>query len=444
MQKYANYSTILNETILTLSSNRTGYLELFLDTFNLILPLLLFIFSLIGIYIYYNRRKHIVTYKFEDRHQIDTSIKSTDNLITNYNSLFYLIKVSITNYIPWLILIIFLSITYAIAGIIGVKILIAFLTSLHIAITFKLYSRLYKIEIEEGNRNFGYISLNILLLSFIKIFIYAYSKAYIVFKISYFHPVRSTLDRLSAKGIIRKIVYPLVIMLHLLFYVALAIIVVIQYSVHLLFYALIPIFFIITSFKLFIIYEFLLLFYHLIKCMPLYQLTRSMIKEPMFVNLEMMNGETIENMVLYQTTISDYRVKGYITHKEYIVPSCAVKSISEDYQFKLKDLESVINREYILPLENANLGPEKKIVEFFINLVIKKLIQHIWYEKAKIHLKMNELNLSKKSLEKALESVKDNKSAYNNFMHLLRTDIEVDYIRNEEWFIQLLNQPYEE
>lgn len=178
--------------------------------------------------------------------------------------------------------------------------------------------------------------------------------------------------------------------------------------------------------------------------MPLYQVVMSMMKEPKFIDLEMMNGEIVENLLLYQTTLSDYRVKGYNTHKEYIIPCHNVKSITEDYTFKLKELDNVINEKYLLPLENVTLGINERIVKMFINIVIEKFIHRVWYEKAKIHLKMNELNLSKEALEETLECVKGNKTLYTNFMSLLRTDIELDKVRNEGWFIQLHNQVNED
>lgn len=442
MSQYTNYSNILSEAVLALPPNSVEYLQELLETFNLIFPFLLFFLTLFGIYIYYTKKKHTISYKLEDTHKIDSSTQSTNNLIENYNSIFHLLKSFIKTPLTWIISIVLLVLTYAIAGFAGMKVLIAVGISVHIAFFFKLFSRFYKIQIEEGKKNLGYISLNTLLLSLTKLFVYALSKANKVFKLSHFPSVKSTLDRLHAKSTtIRRIAYPFIVGVHVLFYAFLLITVIIRYSIHLLIYAFVPVFLVITSFKIFVVYEFLLFFYHIAKCIPLYQVVRSMMNAPKFINIDMIDGGTVENLILYQTTLSDYRAKGYNTRKEYIIPSHNVKFITEDYTFKLNELNNVIDENYLLPLEDVDLGYNESVIRFFLSFVKKGTIHKVLYEKAKFHLKMNEFNLCKEALEETLKCVIRNKKLYSPFMSLLKTDSDLDNVRNEEWFIQLLTEP---
>lgn len=440
---------LIKYTLITFFSKYFGDSQHLLETFNNALPLFLSLITLFAIYIYYNKNKYTISYKLKKTNEIDKSPKSVNNIIENSNSIFYILKyIYGASFLIWIIWFLVLAFVYYIFGYIGVKISIAIIFSLHIIVFSKLYAVYCKNQIEEGQKNFGYISLHIMLLSAVKLLIHIRQivKKRPTFSVTI---VKSFLDKLSVKGYLRNALYVFMLFWTTLRYIIVLPFILIRPVIFVLVCILIPSVLVLNDWIFFFIYLFLLLFYYVVKCMPLYQSVKSMSKEPMFVNLEMLDGEIIENLLLYQTTLTDYRFKSYNTHKEYIVPYSNVKKISEDYDFELKQLDNVIDQKYDFPLKN--IGSNGNFIKKYVDELAKQVMHKVWYKKAKIYVKINDLSLAKIALEKAVESVKyttfsrkKNKRIYLDFILLLETDNEFNKFHNCDWFIELVNQPYED
>lgn len=344
-----------------------------------------------------------------------------------------------------------LTLIYFIFGYIWVKISIAIIISLHIYFFLNINITLYRIQLEEGKKNFDYISLYILLLSTVKIFIYYITKYLTGYNKLYLFNLKFFLDSFNINKYIRIGFLAVISLMKILISIVLLPLILIRNFIFVLTCILIPSLLIVNTITFFLLYEILLLCYYIIKCMPLHQTVESISKEPKIVNLETLDGEIIENLLLYQTTLTDYRLKNYNTHKELIVPYSNVKRIYEDYEFELKQLDNVSEQKYLFPLENINLGIGEFLIRKFVDILARRVMYRVWYKKAKIYVKINNLNQAKVSLEKAVESINlisinsnKNKKIYYDFIFLLKNDEELSKFKNDSWFVELINQPYKE
>ncbi|WMW22913.1 hypothetical protein RE476_03565 [Methanolobus mangrovi] len=439
--------SLIKETIISYNLKFIDEMPHLLTIFNTALPLIIALLTSFGIYVYYNKNKYALSYKLEKPHEIDASPKSVNNVIENWVSFSKLLKYtcgfSFLLWVFWSILLIFV---YLIFGYVGVKVGIAIILSLHIFVISKLYSVMYKIQIEEGRNNYGYISIYTLFVSITRLLIYVFLNLYNVHKKSFFSTVSSILDKLSIEGNVRYIFYAVSLVFRLLILPIVLIRVLVRSFVFILIYLAIPASLILNSLEFFILYESLLLVYFVVKCMPLYQNVRTMSRDPLFVNIEMINGETISHLLLYQTTLSDYRFKSYITQKEFIVPHCNIKKICEDYGFELRQLDNLIEQKHFLISDFNNLKYQQDTIKMLIRVFQNQYMHRVWYKKAILYKRMNEPDQMKLSLEEAIKSTKSayvfptkSRKVYLQFISFLKKDKEFYDERDNKWFIDLLD-----
>ena len=428
-------------------SDALTYFNKSLTLFNNLLPLLIAVLTTIAIYIFYIKHKFKLQYKLEKSPEIDTSPKSINTILENSNSVFYLLKkLYSSSFLVWIIWILLLTITYFIFGYTGIKVIIAILISLHIIVFFKISSKLFEIQIEEGHNNFGYISSYVTLVSVAKLMLLYIPKVKEENKNKKSSRTYAYLKQISFGNQVNKIISGSLSFISLLLRGLMSSIHLFKFARLFLISIVIPTILILNSFQIFIFYELLLLFYYGCKCIPLSQVVNTMSKEPSFVNLEIVDGEIIENLLLHQTTSVDYRVKNYKTYNEFIVPVHNVKKMSEDFTFELNQLDNVTNHNFLHILNDTGIKYDLMIKGFIVGLIQPSMYK-IWYKKALIYMKMNELDKVKLCLEKAIESsdhatmrIKKNKIIHSNFISFLKNDNRLSEIKNEKWLIELLDK----
>ena len=162
-------------------------------------------------------------------------------------------------------------------------------------------------------------------------------------------------------------------------------------------------------------------------------LNKLLLNPPLLLNVEYSTGETENNLILYQTTSLDYRFKRKNSIEEIIIPATSIKSIQFDYDIQLNRLDEL--------LDVGQLRFEKlKLPSFIDKIILSKIGSKItekkpklWYDKATIYLKIDDLENTEKSLRKAIELDK-------NIKDIAMNDVDLIKIQSEKWFIDLINE----
>jgi len=192
-----------------------------------------------------------------------------------------------------------------------------------------------------------------------------------------------------------------------------------------------------SQMELFYLWASIWIIFYLLKLMVLHYKLKLMENPPLFVNIEYSTGDIIENMILYQTTSTDYRFKKKNSDEEYIIPYTSIIKIHLNYDFELNELDQLLKLD-TLDLNHIEHPKYRKLSASIVNYLdnsilsmIKKSKPDFWYRKAIIYNKLVDFNGAEKCLGNAIkldESCRDK----------AEKDTDFDGIRNEQWFIDLV------
>ncbi|WP_197076157.1 hypothetical protein [Methanosarcina sp. MTP4] len=393
----------------------------------------------------YVKKKYTIKYELEENPEIDLSPRSVNNIIENLNSSFKFFKYffSISCIMAFFYFII-IGIAFYLFEYNGLKISASILFTLHIILFFKIYLRFYQIQIKEGLQNNGYITLNIILTSVIKLISQISSfKAFP--KKTRMLKTRGYLERFPEKKQIKQVIQIVEFILNIPQFLIISIFDLFRTVVFIFLYIIIPSFLAVNSLTGLLLYESIIILYYGTKFISLHRVIVSMMEKPKFVTLHALDGTITENLILYKTTSVDYRFKNYVEGDEVIFPFSSVKKISQCYIFELKELDKVINEEFLPLCDTINNQHGKIIVASLLFTNVRNNLYHLWYRKAKIYMKMGEQDKTKIALTNAVKASKNstfrsrkNENVHSAFIDTLMHDDELINIRKENWFTDLL------
>lgn len=203
-------------------------------------------------------------------------------------------------------------------------------------------------------------------------------------------------------------------------------------KVHLIF-IIITFDFLLYQIELFYIWAILMTLFYSSQYLNHLYLNKLLLNPPLLLNVEYSTGETENNLILYQTTSLDYRFKRKNSIEEIIIPATSIKSIQFNYDIQLNRLDEL--------LDIGQLRFEKlKLPSFIDKIILSKIGSKItekkpklWYDKATIYLKIDDLENTEKSLRKAIELDK-------NIKDIAMNDVDLIKIQSKKWFIDLINE----
>lgn len=158
-------------------------------------------------------------------------------------------------------------------------------------------------------------------------------------------------------------------------------------------------------------------------------------KSPLFVTVAYLSGGIDSNLILYQTTTTDYRFKNRNSGDELIIPTCSIKKMYYDYNSELSDLDYSINFK-IKPLKIRGVMHRwETMINNYVNAVVENTLVFIkpklLYRKAVIYCKKNDFENAKICLSESI-------NANRNFKEIAKEDRDFNNIQNEQWFKHLI------
>ncbi|MDP3105822.1 MAG: hypothetical protein Q8M95_14585 [Candidatus Methanoperedens sp.] len=158
-------------------------------------------------------------------------------------------------------------------------------------------------------------------------------------------------------------------------------------------------------------------------------------KPPLFVTIAYLSGDIDSNLILYQTTATDYRFKNKSSGDELIIPTSSIKKIYYDYDSELSDLDYSINFK-IKPLKIRGIMHRwETMINNYVNVVVENFLipikPRLLYRKAVIYCKKNDFENAKICLGESINANRD-------FKEIAKEDRDFNNIQNEQWFKHLI------
>lgn len=191
-------------------------------------------------------------------------------------------------------------------------------------------------------------------------------------------------------------------------------------------YLLITIILFLVRIEYFYLWAFIFILIYGVKFCNVYYELKLLDKTPLYSTVEYLSGGTEQSLILYETTNTDYRFKHTISGDELIIPITSIKKMYYDYDSELDDVERVLNFEVI---------KGGVLTDFIVKLIenlFTPLRPILFYRKAVIYSK-------KKNFEKAENCLSEAIKLEDKFREIAEGDNNLVNIRNENWFIDLID-----